>query len=219
VSKDPVTATTSSVDRTPRRGNPPKRKSPSKMPDLGDLKITKQDIKKFSQLLKARGGVDDLYRAADKIQANAALSSALSIQQIYEMLCNDMFNSEEMSVDDAMKLINALKGSVNAVNQSMKYLGLSGADRKEQKEGEPLAATLARMAEKQDVIPGLEQEFLLAKKDMDITEAKLEDITEKEKEDEKIKLIKEPIKTFHSGEEDRESKVIDMDLQPVKEIG
>ena len=206
------------------RPDPNKRKSKKIKPlFITDLKlpelefVNSHDVKQLTAFMTNRKGTNDLYRLADKIQLQTALSSVYSLQAIYESLRSGVVEIED--IDQLQKLVGTIKASVGAINQTFKSLNIDAASRPEEQSGNNLMAMLNTVRLDKNEMPMLQHEYIMMQED--IKKTALGPTAEQVKRDDgNLSSIKMPIKSYEQetfeGHETSKDRVVDMDTDTGK---
>jgi len=179
--------------------------------DLPD-KVLGIDTRRFLRLVKKRTS-DQLHRYVDMVQAASALRMFNIIEQ-----CEQGSKIYDMSADDRVKMLNAIKGANASANDTLKALNITAATRED---AELTDAALQRLAHEEienNLPPSLQQEYVMAKKDMDELAGEIKD-TDREVQKSLIEEIRVPVTSGTSKKEDKKDDVIRVDESGIGALG
>jgi len=160
---DPKDTTSSSGSRVgAKRGRPKKGTLQSA---LATIQIDEKDIIKWMQLVELRGSKNELFRMADRFQANLIITGVLTIQEIYKSVAAGV-SGEDASIDSLTKLTTSFNRAVASINQALSYLGVTGNKRPDEPDNDALAEFLKTASLQAETLPELQMEFLAARADM-----------------------------------------------------
>lgn len=175
-------------------------------------KVMGIDQNKFINLLRKRSGKDPLHVMSDETIARLAFANLSIIAEIEASLKN---TDEALKMEDRIKAINAVKGSTAAVNDVFKTLGLTMGNREKEDSEETALHQLMAEDIKGNIPPGLQEEFIQAKKDRD----KLTQV-DSEEDKELVDQIRTPLTSFDKPKKtEEEVDAIDVDSVGVRKIG
>jgi hypothetical protein len=193
---------------------PPQRLS---LPDIGALRIKKEDISRFMSLIEARGGGNDLYTMADRIQAATAVQSALAVQATYDILRDSSL--ELTSIEDLQKLIQSINRASATVNSSLRHMGLVGSNREDEADSDPLSQFLATIDLSKHCPPEIKKEFIAAEDDAKRTQEGTHKIPVGAVDiREVVNKIKRPVKTYTEVDVKPKENVISFGEEKVDSI-
>lgn len=134
---------------------------------LNAIHISDKDIIKWMQLVELRGSSNELYRMADRFQANLIITGLLTVQQIYKTVVDGLDGGEAVTLDQINKLTTSFNRAVASINQALSYLGVTGNKREEEPETDALADFLKKAHIEMESLPMLQTEFVSAQRDID----------------------------------------------------
>jgi hypothetical protein len=194
-----------------RRG----RKASKLLPDIALhplLEISDKDQQKWIQQIELRGSKNELYRMADRFQANLVITGILTIKSIFQAVAHIVNERGGVfTVDDLNKLTTSFNRAMASVNQSLSYLGVTGKDREEQVDTDALAQALATYNLDDHIPPGLEEAYLSAQREE--TKSGSADLTEEQIKDRSdvVAILREPLKSYTEDEGEEPSEVVDVE--------
>ena len=205
------------VKSSKSRGRP---KKDSMKSALQSIMVSDADVLKWMQLVELRGSSNELYRMADRFQANLIITGILTIQEIYKGIAEGV-KDETITIDHLTKLTTSFNRAVASINQALSYLGVTGNKREDEPETDALADFLRDAYIEVESLPLLQTEFLSAQQDMarmDVGGDPVLGANTEVREHNKSVLakLKKPMQSYKEDDElvsiDRDEKVVDVEL-------